>query len=436
MSTRRDVERLRDGFDVPMRIPCGVMSRDATLQLVTSNRWVLAILALQAFTLSVNGVAAPWIMQSFHLDQSSLARLFAWISVSSIGALVLTRLFDVIGRFRLLRWCVFASSFGSIGAALSRSLKAFTLCEILLDATASAAIAAAIVVVAEKLPVAERATGQSLVGIAVRVGSGFSIALMPLLAYAGYSWRWLLVLAALPSLGLYLIEGTRDEITELQPAVANRNRADNALSDLLRPRYRRRAITLVVSALLSGIAITSGKTWIYFHTVSVVGSPPAAASLMLLIAGGLALTGYPLGAASCERFGRVPTVSGFALVLAMGSVWSFWGPPSTFRHPLLWLGAGFSCFGMATNATSVGANSSATELVPGGLRTTMMGCRAFAGAIGEVTGQGIVAALAPRLGGISNVVGYLGLFAIGVSLLFVFFIEESRGMALEEIIAD
>jgi len=66
----------------------------------------------------------------------------------------------------------------------------------------------------------------------------------------------------------------------------------------------------------------------------------------------------------------------------------------------------------------------------------MIGCRAFAGAIGEVMGQGIVAALAPRLGGISNVVGYLGLFAIGVSLLFGFLIEESRGLALEEIATD
>jgi MFS family permease len=419
-----------------MRIFCWFMSRDGNLRLVTSNLWVLVMLALQAFTLSINGVAAPWIMQSFHLNQSSLARLFAYISVSSIGALILTRLFDVIGRRRVLRWCVIASSFGAIGAALSRSLMAFTLCEILLNAAASAAIAAAIVVLAEKLPAAERATGQSLVGIAVRVGSGFGVALMPLLAYAGYSWRWLLVLAALPNLGLHLIDGTRDEISEWQPAAANRHRAGNALSDLLRLRYRRRAITLIVSTLLSSIAITSSKSWIYFHTVSIVGTPPAAASVMLLIAGGLALTGYPLGAASCERFGRVPTVSGFALLLAIGTVWSFLGPPSTFRHPLLWLGAGFACFGMATNATSVGANSSATELIPSGLRATMIGCLVLVGAMGQVTGQSIVAALAPRLGGVSNVVGYLGLLAIGVSLLFGFLIEESRGLALEEIAAD
>jgi hypothetical protein len=84
----------------------------------------------------------------------------------------------------------------------------------------------------------------------------------------------------------------------------------------------------------------------------------------------------------------------------------------------------------------VGANSSATELIPSGLRTTMIGCTVFAGAIGQVAGQSVVAVLAPGFGGVSNVVGYLGLLAIGVSILYSFLIDESRGLALEEIGAD
>ena len=412
------------------------MSRDGNLRLAADNLWMLVMLALQAFALSINGVAAPWIMQSFQLSQAGLARTFAAISVAAVGALILTRLFDVIGRRRVLRWCAVATSLGAIGAALAQSLIAFTLCEILLSAAASAAIAAAIVVLAEKLPAADRARGQSLAGIAMRVGSGFTVAMMPILAYVGYSWRWLLVLAATASLGLRLVDSAHDEIPASPHPVANRDRAGISLSDLMRPRYRRHAITFVVAALLSSIAITSSKAWIYFHAVSTVGASPAAASVMLLIAGGLALSGYPLGALSCERFGRVPTVSGFAMLLAFGTVWSFWGPPSSFRHPLLWLGVGVGAFGMATNATNVGANSSATELIPSGLRTTMIGCIMFAGAIGQVTGQSLVAALAPRLGGVSNVVGYLGLSAIGVAILYRFLIDESRGLGLEEVTAD
>jgi len=413
------------------------MSRDGNLRLAASNLWMLSMLALQAFALTINGVAAPWIMQSFQLNQASLARLFAVISISAIGALILTRMFDVIGRRRVLRWCAVATSLGAFGAALSPNLIVFTVCEVILNAAASAAIAAGVVVIAEKLLPAERAAGQGLAGIAVRIGSGVCVALMPLLAYGGYSWRWLLVLAATANIGLHLavFDRVHDEIAGVQPP-ANRERAGNSISDLMRPRYRRLAITFVCSALLSSIAITSSKSWIYFHAVSTVGAAPAAASVMLLIAGALALTGYPLGAASSERFGRVPTVACSAMLLAFGAVWTFWGPPANFRYPLLWLGVGVGAFGAATNATSVGANSSATELIPSGLRTTMIGCTVFAGAIGQVSGQSIVAALAPGFGGVSNVVGYLGLLAIGVSILYVFLIDESRGLALEEIAAD
>ena len=66
----------------------------------------------------------------------------------------------------------------------------------------------------------------------------------------------------------------------------------------------------------------------------------------------------------------------------------------------------------------------------------MIGCIVFAGAIGQVAGQSIVAALAPQFGGVSNVVGYLGLLALGVSILYGFLIDESRGLALEEIVHD
>ena len=47
---------------------------------------LLAALAFQGFALAINGVAAPWMMTSFGLDQAGMARAFAWISLSAIGA--------------------------------------------------------------------------------------------------------------------------------------------------------------------------------------------------------------------------------------------------------------------------------------------------------------------------------------------------------------
>ena len=55
---------------------------------------IVLLLVYQGYTLSIAGVAAPWIAKSFALDQASLARLFAWMSVSAFGSLLLARLAD------------------------------------------------------------------------------------------------------------------------------------------------------------------------------------------------------------------------------------------------------------------------------------------------------------------------------------------------------
>src|SRR5580704_18503321 len=53
-------------------------------QLVTS---IATVFCFVGFTMSINGIGAPWIAKSFHLGESGIASLFAWISFSAIGAL-------------------------------------------------------------------------------------------------------------------------------------------------------------------------------------------------------------------------------------------------------------------------------------------------------------------------------------------------------------
>src|SRR5436190_13900392 len=77
---------------------------------------VLAALCYQGFVLAMNGVSAPWMMRSFGLDQASIARAFAWISVSSIGAFALARAADKVGRRRILMWSL---SSGSVASAIA-----------------------------------------------------------------------------------------------------------------------------------------------------------------------------------------------------------------------------------------------------------------------------------------------------------------------------
>src|SRR5262249_34670671 len=135
----------------------------------STRRTVMAIcgmLAYQGYTMSINGIASPWIAKSFQLDQSGIAALFAWISFSAIGALILSRLADRIGRRRILLACMGATPVCALGAALSSGIPEFVGCEILLYAFIGATQAGAVVMLAEALPIAQRARGQSFGGLA------------------------------------------------------------------------------------------------------------------------------------------------------------------------------------------------------------------------------------------------------------------------------
>jgi MFS family permease len=392
---------------------------------------IFAILFYQGYTMAINAIAAPWVARSFALSQSGIAAVYACISVSAIGALILSRYIDRLGRRRVLLWCMTATPLCALAAAVPAPLPLFVAFEIMLYGFIGATVSGSVVMFAEALPVEQRAKGQSYGGVALGLGAGLCVIFMPLLADAGYSWRWLLVLSGAGLLGLPLLASATPESAHWQRAAANGSTAASRFSDLFASRYRHRAVPLLASQLLSQIAAAAVMNWSYYHAVSVVGLPAAAASVMVLVAGGIGLLGYPLGARLCERFGRVPTVVVCDLLLSAGALWFYWGPPLHVAYPGVWLGIGFFWFTAAGNGAMVGTNAAATELFPTSVRATVIGWFTLVTAVAAVFAQGIMAALAVPLGGLSSVVGYLSLLATPSAVVFGMFIDETRGLALD-----
>lgn len=380
--------------------------------------------------MAINGIGSPWIAKSFALTDSQMAALFAWISISALGALGLSRVADRVGRRRVLLWCMIATPLSALGAALSTDLVLFGAFEICLYAFIGATFAASIVMLAEALPIAARARGQSYGGLAAGLGGGTCVVLMPLLVQAGYSWRWLLAIAAAGLVGLPFVAHSIPESRRWERAAA-RGATRAKFYDVFGSRYRRRAVPIMICALLGMMAATAAGSWSYFHAVSVVGLPAAIASTLILIGGGAGIVGFPFGAWCCERFGRVPTAVLSGLLAGVGSLAFYWGPPAQFAHPAIWLGAGFAWFTGAANVSTVAGNAAATELFPTALRGTMMGWFTFIAAIGAVFAQAAIALLTVPLGGLSTVVGYLALLGIPSAIIFGIFIEETRGLSLE-----
>ncbi|MGB0061993.1 MFS transporter [Candidatus Binatus sp.] len=392
---------------------------------------LLAMLFYQGFAAAIISVASPWIGKSFHLDGAGIARLFAWISLSAFGALALSRMIDRYGRRRMILWCVAAIPVCSIGAAIATSLLWFAIFQIALYAMVGAAGSGCVVMLSEELPIARRARGQSFGGLAAAVGAGLCVFLMPIFDAFGWSWRWMFVISAagiaiLPAMARLLPESERWELSDAS-GINTRTR----FYDVFQPLYRKRSITMILCALAGNISTTAANAFGYYHAVSVVGMSAAATSTMTIVAGGLGLLGFPLGAWTSERFGRVPTIVAFGIAITAGHLWYFWGPPPHFAWPFWWLASGFFWFNVCDNAGTVGANAAATELFPTPLRGTMIGWFALVGAIGSVISNAAVALLANKMGGMSIVVGALSIVGIPAAIAFGLLIDETRGMSLE-----
>jgi MFS transporter, AAHS family, 3-hydroxyphenylpropionic acid transporter len=386
----------------------------------------------QGYTLSIAGVASPWIAASFHLDQASLARLFAWMSTSAVGSLVLARMADRVGRRRIILASLILVPVFNVGAALARAAALFAVFEILISALLGGSVSSAIVLLAEELPVKRRSSGQAAAAFASAVGGILPYPVIPVLIGWGFSWRWMLA----PSIaGIGLVWPMLRMLPE--PLIWARTSSTpggrrTSFYDIFHPLYRRRAVTLLVCAALDTMAGTAVNGWLYFDAVSVIGLLPARASMLVVIGMGVGMLGFPAGAWTSERFGRVPTVAYFGGAAWLGALAFYHGPPSSFAYPTWWLAGAYCWFKVGSSIMTVGANSAATELLPAPLRTTMVGWQMITGAVFSVLAQVLIAALIGPMGGLTNVIKNFSLLGIPSAIIFGLFIDETRGLSLEK----
>ncbi len=377
---------------------------------------MLAVLACQGFTLAITGVSAPWLMESFGLDQAAMARQFAWLSLSALGTFGLARAADRIGRRPILMGCLGIGALASIGAALATSLPVFIACDIVVVAAAGASVACGVVWIAEGTSRRGRAAGQGFAGIAVVLGSGPAVVLMPWLAGTSPGWRVLFGLSALSALLIPLLPHD----VEPEPGESPRHQWR-----LLDPALRARATALILTTILSTIATATVDAWRYVHMVTDVGLSPAAASTIVIVAGVVAMIGFPIGTLASNRLGRIPTAAAFLVLMTLAISWSFFGPPPLGPRPWVWFGAGFILVALAGNAITVASNTAINELFPSTFRATIFGGLNVAGAAGRVAAQTLVAVMASRLGSGAMAVAVLALAGLPAAALLVWLVPDT-----------
>src|SRR5260370_30979450 len=118
---------------------------------------IVILLVYQGYTLSIVGVASPWIAKTFNLDEVKLAELFAWMGTSALGSLLLARLADRFGRRMVILGSLLLAPLFTAGAALAPNARVFAGCEIVVSALLVGSVSSAIRLLAEELPAGQRA---------------------------------------------------------------------------------------------------------------------------------------------------------------------------------------------------------------------------------------------------------------------------------------
>ena len=391
---------------------------------------IVILLIYQGYTLSVSGIASPWIGKSFHLSQTALARLFAGMSVSAFGSMLLARLADRVGRRRIILLSLLLAPIFALGAALAMWAWLFAGFQILISALLGGSVSSATVMLAEELPMEQRARGQAFGAAASAIGGVLGYIVIPFLLKWGYEWEWLFApsvagILLVPIIGRMLPVDTRWAHDASAGAVEGSH-----FYDIFHPLYRRRALTLLICAALDTMAGTAVNGWLYFEAVSTLGLSPDKASTLVVLGMGVGMIGFPIGAWTSERFGRVPTVCLIGGAGWLGALAFYWGP-GALTFPFLWLAVAYCWFKVASAVMTVAANAAATELFPAALRSTMVGWQMITGAVFSMLAQMAIAALIGPLGGLTVVVRYFALLGFPSAVIFGLFIDETRGQPLE-----
>lgn len=393
---------------------------------------LLALLFVNGVAQMVSAGAAAFFREDFGLSEAELAKLFAYLSLGSLGAVILGRVMDRVGRRRMLLVNVTGASLGALGIALAPSLWVFVVFQIVNVAFAGALAATARTFLTEELDAAGRARGQAAAGIAVQVGSGAALIGVAIAVEFPGGWRWVFAAMALPVLFVPWLARVFRETGHFAKAAARGELLTARARELLGRRYRGRTLGLVVAVFLANGTVISTMTWLLYHAETALGLRPAIATAIVIGGGAVGLAGFPLGAHFANRIGRRWTALCFGLVLWACNVGYYWVPAGLGVAGALSLGALFSLGSVGFAGASVALRTGGPELFPTRLRGTMSGITLAVAALSGMTTHYSTSVLAGALSSFPaaiSVVATVGVLGFGAYFLVL---PETRGLSLDE----
>ena len=378
--------------------------------------WAGAAIVLTGYEGSILVLALPAIAAEFHAGIPALSGLGSILAIGTLGALPLAALADRFGRRRLIAAGVAGSSLASLGSAFVPSIADLAFLRLFAVGFEVLVVGVATALIVEEAPAEKRGQAVSILALLSGVGTGITVIAYPLVAP---HWRWLFYACGAGILVAPLIWWLLPEGRHWQSVRVSRS----ALRLLWESPWRRRVVVLaLVFALLAVLLEPAGLLYAVFASVSLRWTP-AEISLLVFVSGIFGAVSYLAGGFLSDRFGRRGPAVALTIATAAATSLSFaTAAVGFFVGNVLW-----SAFSSA--ATPVfGAWSG--ELFPTRARATAEAAIALAGAIGSITGLGLVAIVSPSAG-LGGAIELGGVFAIAGGLL-LFLLPETKQQPLPD----
>jgi major inositol transporter-like SP family MFS transporter len=415
--------------------------------------------------------ALPFLKKDLNLsDVQEASVVSALLFGAMIGALIGGKLSDVLGRKGALRFCAVVFFLGALGTSLAPSFGVMLPARIILGIAVGAAAATVPVYLAEMAPAHRRGRMVTINELMIVGGQFLAFAINAIInsLFGGASvWRWMLIVAAIPAIALfiglyflpesprwYAVRGRLDdarrvlhlsrppeEAAEEYNVVATHAQRDvsedkgAAIRDLRSYAWMRRVLWIGI-----GLAIVQQATGIntvnyYAPTILESAGVGTSAALILTIAVGVVgVGGTILGIYLLGHINRRPLViTGFIGVAAGHLILAlmFLLPESRTRAYLILLGMLVVVFFVQTFIGTL-IWLLLSEIFPMTIRGFAMGTAVFI----LWTTNTIISFVFPLLVGALGATLTFGLFTIVnvISFLFVWkFCPETRGRTLEEL---
>jgi MFS family permease len=386
-----------------------------------AHRKLLRLLSLallfEGYGRSLLVITLPYVGTDLGATPAQLSYALALISVGSLGVLLLGPVADRFGRRRLLLASLTLFSLLGVGTALARTVPSLIAWQAAARMFQEGALFSGAVIIAEEMPAQSRGAAQGIVGMINSMGAGLCAMMLATIALWPGGWRGLCLVSLVP---LGFLPFLRRTLPESRRWLERQRGARQPFPAVYRGRLLAAAVVTFV-AMSYDIAGFAFSTYLPIHQY---GWSPAAASGLIVIAGGLGLPGWWLGGWLADRHGRRTAAAAFFLGLTLAELTFYLLGPGA-----LW--AGFAGMVFCQGGKITVLRSWATELFPTNFRGSASAWLAAAGTLGGMTGLGLVGVLEPVLGGIGPALAVISAAGVIATVVALWWLPETMGLELE-----